>query len=354
MLTDETRRVGKAEQTEDKEETGATIIGDLFPVKRREIGLWSLDRALGFRGEYGVPLRSLFELYGFEHSGKSTLAWYISARIRDVGTIYIADLEGTIDKDYIKEVVEHAGFTGTVRVADYTEVKRGKTVLRTHEAQTQEAIDSLLEPEVNAIVVDSIGSFVAIMEGAKDLGERSVGQRAKTIADASRRIASRLRIADDPKLVFFINHVHEKIGGRHSGWVTPGGVTKNYAANVRVWLQRIDSKVPEGRGNFLAEARIQKLKFGGTHAGRKGLIYFIPGYGVSTEMTDVFDCVTVGVAKREASIQLLQYDDKKGKDVWVKMGRLANLADKALEPEKHKALFKNFRDALERHEKNNG
>ena len=69
-------------------------------------------------------------------------------------------------------------------------------------------------------------------------------------------------------------------------------------------------------------------------------------------MTDVFDCVTVGVAKREASIQLLQYDDKKGKDVWVKMGRLASLADKALEPEKHKALFKNFRDALERHERN--
>ena len=69
-------------------------------------------------------------------------------------------------------------------------------------------------------------------------------------------------------------------------------------------------------------------------------------------MADVFDCVGVGVAKREASIQLLQFNDKKGKDEWVKMGRLANLAAKAEEPEKHKALFKNFRDALERYEKN--
>jgi hypothetical protein len=209
-----------------------------------------------------------------------------------------------------------------------------------------------LDEGVNAAIIDSLGSFVPIVERGKDLGERSVGQRAKTIADASRRVAAWLRIAEEPKLCFYINHVHAKIGGRHSGWITPGGVTKNYAANVRVWLQRIDSKVPEGRGNFLAEARIQKLKFGGTHAGRKGLIYFIPGFGVSKEMTDVFDCVEVGVAKREASIQLLQYDDKKGKDVWVKMGRLANLADKALEPKKHKALFKNFADALERHERN--
>ena len=57
------------------------FIGDIYPVQRVLTGLWSLDRALGFRGDNGVPLRSLFELYGHEHSGKSTLAWYIAAKV---------------------------------------------------------------------------------------------------------------------------------------------------------------------------------------------------------------------------------------------------------------------------------
>ena len=329
----------------------ATIIGEIYPVVYAQTGLWSFDRALGFRGNVGVPLRSLFELYGYEHSGKSTLAWYLAASVRRDGRIYIADLEGTLEKDYIKSVVEHAGFSGEVEIVKYTELKKKKTVMRSHEAQLQEVIDALLDPKTQAAVVDSIGSFTPIMEAGKNLGETAWGKRAKVIADASRRILSHLRVAEDPKLIFFINHVHPIMGGG-KGYDTPGGQTKKYAANIRVWLQRIDNKVPEGSGNFLAEARVQKLKVGGTHKDRRGLVYFIPGYGVSKEMTDVFDCVGVGIAKREASVQLLQFDTKKGEDVWVKMGRLSALAEKAEEPEKHKALFNHFAEALKKYEAN--
>ena len=325
------------------------IIGDVFPVTRVETGLWSLDRALGFQGELGVPLRSLFELYGYEASGKSTLAWFISACIRPDGTVWIADLEGTLDKSYIKEVMSHAGFEGTIRIADYTKSKGSKTVHRTHEEQLQDAIDALLEPEVSASVVDSIGAFYPVVDRSKDLGERSVGQRAKTIADASRRILSHLRVAEEPKLIFFINHVHPNIGSR--GFDTPGGMTKKYAANVRVWLQRIDNDIPEGSGNFLAEARVQKLKFGGASKARRGLVFFIPGYGVSKEATYVFDCIRVKVAKREAVVRLLQYDDKKGEDVWVSMGRMGAMIEKAVEPDKNRAYFAKFAEALKRYER---
>jgi len=321
-----------------------TVIGDVFPVTRYETGLWSLDRALGFRGDNGVPLRSLFELYGFEHSGKSTLGLFLMATIKPDGWCWLADVEGTMPKEYAQKVMEHAGFEGTLRISDYINTDKRKKKLRSHEEQVQDAVDSLLEDEVNACMVDSIGMFIPIVDSGKNLGERSVGQRAKTIADASRRILAWLRIADSPKLAIYINHVHPNIGGH--GYDTPGGQTKKFASNVRVWLQRVDSDVPKGTGNFLSEARVQKLKFGGTHADRKGLIYFIPGYGVSKEMTDVFDCVKMGLAKREASIRLKQYDDKKGDFVWNSMGRLSDLAAKAEEPEKNKALFQHFADAL--------
>ena len=330
----------------------ATIIGEIYPVVYAETGLWSFDRALGFKGKVGIPLRSLFELYGHEHSGKSTLAWFIAASIGRSGKIWIADLEGTLDKKYIKNVVENAGFSGEVEIVKYTEIKKKKTVIRAHSEQLKEVIDALLDPETQASVVDSIGSFIPILEaGSKSLEEAVWGKRAKAIAAASRRILSHLRVAEDPKLIFFINHVHPIMGGG-KGYDTPGGQTKKYAANIRVWLQRIDNKVPEGSGNFLAEARVQKLKVGGTHKDRRGLVYFIPGYGVSKEMTDVFDCVGVGIAKREASVQLLQFDTKKGEDVWVKMGRLSALAEKAEEPEKHKALFNHFAEALKKYEAN--
>ena len=176
------------------------LIGDVYPLTYITTGLWSLDRALGFQGELGVPLRSLFELYGHEHSGKSTLAWYLSGRVRPDGTVWIADLEGTLNPEYIMEVMSHAGFQGTIRIADYTKLKGRKRVVRSHEEQLQDSIDALLDIETSAAVVDSIGAFYPIVDRGKDLGERSVGQRAKTIADASRRILSHLRVAEEPKI----------------------------------------------------------------------------------------------------------------------------------------------------------
>lgn len=338
-MADEVRGLGEVQ-----------VIGDVYPVKRIRTGLWSLDRALRDRGDIGLPLRSLFELYGFEHSGKSTLAWYLAARVKGTGTIWIADLEGTLNKEYVRDVVWNAGFRGTVRVSDYQNTDKRKRKMRSHEEQMQDAIDALKEDDdVHASVVDSIGMMWPIVDTEKDLGERTVGQRAKTVADATRRVGAWLRITDDPKLCIWINHVYSPIGGRSRGYETPGGWTKKYGASIRVWLQRIENDVPKGTGNFIAEAKVQKLKWGGAKPTSKGLIYFIPGYGVSKEMTDVFDCVNEGLAKREATIKLKKFNDKKGEDEWVSMGRLGQLVEKAWEPHKHKDLFKNFSEALQRH-----
>ena len=323
------------------------IIGDTYPVTRVATGLWSFDRALGFRGENGVPLRSLIELYGHEHTGKSTLGWYISSKVNPAGKVWIADIEGTLEQKYVREVMKNAGFQGTVRIADYSNNKKGKASLRPHEEQLQDAIDAILEPDVSAGILDSVGAFWPIVDSSKDLGERSMGQRAKTIADASRRVAAWLRITEDPKLFIYINHVHPNIGGR--GFSTPGGVTKSYTANVRLWLQRIDNDIPEGSGNFLAEARVQKLKFGGANPERRGLVFFIPGFGISAEMTSVFDCIRVGIAERGAVIKLKHYDNKKGKDEMVSMGRIGDLVEKAQNPDQNKALFQHFAEALEKY-----
>jgi RecA/RadA recombinase len=278
------------------------VIGDAYPVVRLPLGLYSIDKAFGFKGIDGLPLRSVVELYGPSHSGKTTFAIYVASRVDPEGEIWYADIEGTLDKEYAKEVARTAGFAGTLRIADYTETKKGKLVMRPHEVQLQDTIEAMARPEVAAGILDSAGGFFTIVEAGKDLGERTMGQRARTIADASRWLMAGLRVVEDPKLFIYINHTHPNIGGR--GFVTPGGETKTYIANTRVWIRVVDSDRPTATGNFLAEAKVQKLKHGGTHSERKGWIYFIPGYGVARGMTAVFDCAKLGLADLGAVVRL--------------------------------------------------
>ncbi len=196
----------------------------------------------------------------------------------------------------------------------------------------KDAIEAMVRPEVKAGILDSIGAFFTVVEAGKNLGERTMGQRAKTIADASRWLMAGLRVVEDPKLFIYINHTQPNIGGR--GFVTPGGETKTYLANTRVWIRVVDSDRPTATGNFLAEAKVQKLKHGGTHAERKGWIYFIPGHGVARGVTAVFDCSKFGLADLGAVVRL---DGESH-------GRMRQLVDAELNGEHE--VFEPFHEAL--------
>ena len=70
------------------------VIGDYESIPRMRTGLLSLDLALGNpnRSLLGAPLRSMYELYGNEHVGKSTLAYYLAGKVQGSGEIRIASL----------------------------------------------------------------------------------------------------------------------------------------------------------------------------------------------------------------------------------------------------------------------
>jgi RecA/RadA recombinase len=152
------------------------VVSDLPEIERHETGLWSFDRAVGFGDLRGITLRSLVELYGPEASGKSTLAYYLAGKVAGERGIWVADLEGTMDKWYVNDVTEHAGHSGIIRVSDYGQTKRGKQSWVPHEQQLSDSIDAILDKDYGAGVADSIGAFVSAVSGAKALGERSVGQ----------------------------------------------------------------------------------------------------------------------------------------------------------------------------------
>lgn len=317
--------------------------------ERVQTGLWSFDRAVGFRGAYGVPIPALIELYGQEHTGKSTFALYLASRLDPKCEVVYCDVEGTMTEDYAHSVAAHSGFDGTLRFIDSVEKVRGKEVHRLHEDMIEETLDRMMEPGVRAGILDSIGMYLPAPEKAKKVGKRSVGQKAKTIAQVSRELAFILRetaVAQDSKLFIYVNHTHPNIGGH--GFYTPGGNTKQAAANLRLWIRRVENDIPEGTGNFVAEVAVHKLKIGGAAAWRKGLVYFIPGYGVSPEMTRLHDGIDQGVIQTAGGWYKTKWvDDKTGEVEWKSVGRLRELAEKAEEPDEHRRVWNQVDRALE-------
>jgi len=309
--------------------------GKIREEERVLTGLYGVDRALGFLGNLGAPLRAIYEIYGREQSGKSTLALYLAARVKPTGKIVVADLEDSYRQSpHIERAVHNAGFSGTVRIVpSMDEKKKG----RPHEDILEEAADSLLEDDVNACIIDSLGMFVTIAEAEADLEDRNVGSRAFETARLTRRLISRLGTVVEPKLAIYVNHIQSVIGGR--GHTTPAGDTKKYGATVRLWMFRADSDFEHGA--FEAQVKVEKLRWGG-HGDRIASVFVIPGVGVHVGMTAVMDCLRGGLAKRENVVKVKSII--RGEEEWKSAGRMKQLVEWAIEGDE--AKFNSFQRAL--------
>lgn len=306
--------------------------GQIPEIERVRLGLWSLDQALAQKDSLGIPVRIIVELYGKWHVGKSSLAYYIAGRAAPKGKIYVADLEGTADKEYVISAVAQSGFDGTVKSVDYqnTESKKArdpKKKFRTHEDMMQELADALFDDSVTAGVLDSVGGVFPEMEAAGDIADQFVGRRAQDVAKFTRRATFWLRVAEAPKILIAVNHTQQIIG-KHSqgGETTPGGNALKYAASVRLKMWREENF---DDGTFLAKVKVEKLRYGGASTDRLGLVCIVPGLGVSPELTALFDCEALGFVERGQTVKLHQYNKKTKKEEVRPMGRIGLLIDAA-------------------------
>jgi RecA/RadA recombinase len=272
-----------------------TIEGNVQDFRRIKTGLWSIDQLLSYRGNAGFPLRTISELYGYPGTGKSTLAYYLAARINQTGEIYLVDLEASVEREHLMNSLIGAQFQGKLKLVDAVD-KKGKP--RNHSDMCQEGVDALMQPTTNALIVDSVGAFASDAEASNDIGEANMGRRAMSIAQISRRAMSHLRTTEAEPVVFFVNHVHPNIGSR--GHLTPGGRTLKHAAGYRLMLRRIEGF---DNGASVVEVKAEKKRLGGVTKDR-GRFVIIPGIGVSREMSAIIDCVELGLATRGNTIKL--------------------------------------------------
>lgn len=274
------------------------FVGEYEPIQRVVTGLYTLDRALADKSSIGIPLRSLYELYGYEHCGKSTLAYFLSGKIRPEGRVYIADFE-LLDREYLVRVLETAGFEGAVELVGGWNNKKKRPAF--HSEALSDLAAQLREEDTSAVVFDSVTSFASMPEEKEDqLGQSFVGKRAFYVGQFARKAVSRLVQYNPPKAAFVINHSYQVIGSR--GSTTAGGQVLKAVAGVRIKIRRREQGFIEDKDHYLARGVVEKLRYGGK--GREFNLFYIEGQGIHPGMTALFDCVELGIATRGNTVKI--------------------------------------------------
>lgn len=264
---------------------------DTEDFARLDTGLWSFDRAIGG----GLPLRTITEISGWEWSGKTTLSLYLSALVNEKGLIGYVDAEPLQDLEYVKRVHRAVGFHGTMRWAK--QIEKNKRL--TDDKRLEEIAKMLYEPDIAAIVLDSVGAIYPMSEEQGDIGEGRVGERGRIMADFLRKVQWRLNNIKPAAICLLTNHVHQIIGGR--GTITSGGKAVHYYSATRLRLTTDRSE----EGMWIVEGKVAKRRHWGIESPPDSFqIVIVPGEGVHPGLTAVMDAINLGVAKRERTVSI--------------------------------------------------
>jgi RecA/RadA recombinase len=272
------------------------LTGDAPKVPRVETGYYSLDESLRNRqGQRGYPLGTITEVYGANHTGKSTMVWSLSGLIgaKTESNIALADLEG-FDPEFLTSVMSSQGFNGEVySIQDESDEK----VLETLSYKLDDK-----DLNFNIGILDSIGAISPIAEAEGDLGDANMGRRAFLTNQFFRKAIRTLRVNKN-KLLFSINHQHPNLGTY--GYNTPGGEGKKYLSSIRIQLKRLYRKNKEETypdGSYVLIGRIVKNRWG--YKDREFYLFVLGGSGIHKGLTALYDGIVLGLVDVSRTIKI--------------------------------------------------
>lgn len=280
------------------------VVGNHSKISRIQTGYYSLDRAFAnAAGEVGLPVGVGYEIFGLNHTGKSTLAYSLAgvmARLCE-GDIALADFEG-YDESFLTTVTETVGFNGKIYIIQ--------------EEEDEEQLDGLishLQKKASVGILDSIGAIAPMGEVSGDIGESNMGRRAFLMAQFARK-GLRLFRFHTQKTILMINHWYPKMGGY--GYDTPGGEAKKYLASVRIKLARKET-FPDK--SYALVGTVVKNRWGyqdGTFQ-----VFMLAGYGMHQGMSALWDCVSYKIIKRTKSGLMLGKESLGQLGTWAKKAK---------------------------------
>ena len=193
-------------------------------------GSLSLDAALGVGG---FPKGRVIEIYGPESSGKTTVALHAIAEVQKRGGI-----AGFIDAEHALDPVYAANIGVDIDNLYISQPDDGEQALEIAETLVRSGA-------VDIIVVDSVAALVPKAEIEGDMGDSHVGQQARLMSQALRKLAP--VISKNNCIVIFINQLREKIGVMFGNpETTTGGRALKFFASIRLDVRRVESLKQNG------------------------------------------------------------------------------------------------------------
>ncbi len=213
------------EQIEKKFGKGAVMrLGEnmAMNVEHIKTGSLMLDIALGIGG---IPKGRIIEIYGPESSGKTTVALHCVAEAQKMGgTAAFIDVEHALDPVY----ASHLGVD--IDSLLVSQPDSGEQALEIAEALVRSGA-------VDIIVIDSVAALVTRAEIDGEMGDNHVGQLARLMSQALRKLAGTLSKSNCAAI--FINQLREKIGVMYGNpETTPGGRALKFYSSVRIDVRK--------------------------------------------------------------------------------------------------------------------
>ena len=191
-------------------------------VEHIKTGSLMLDIALGIGG---IPKGRIVEIFGPESSGKTTVALHCVAEAQKAGgTAAFIDVEHALDPIY----AEKLGVD--IDALLVSQPDSGEQALEIAEALVRSGAIDLL-------VVDSVAALVTKAEIDGEMGDSHVGQLARLMSQAMRKLAGAL--SKTGCAAIFINQLREKIGVMYGNpETTPGGRALKFYSSVRIDVRK--------------------------------------------------------------------------------------------------------------------
>ena len=194
-------------------------------IKTVSTGSLGLDLALG-RG--GMALGRVYEVFGPNSSGKSTLGVHVIVQAQRRGLkCCFFDAERSADP----ELFESFG-------VDPDKLTMIKAFGGESNLDIAEAI--IKDGSYQVIVIDSVSALIPMVEAESSIEDQHMALQARLMSKALRKITP--QAAENNVLVIFINQTRNKVGGYGDPIVTQGGEALGFWASGRISVRGPESK----------------------------------------------------------------------------------------------------------------
>jgi recombination protein RecA len=298
----------------------------------------SLDALLGG----GIPRGKFTEIYGFESSGKSTIAYQVIAELHrrePDALVVLLDAEGSFDPVRAKRMGIDLGDKKAKR-----QPRMRRLILRGEAEPGLEQLRQLAsfpqdngKPVIALVIIDSVAALVPKAEAEGEIGDQSMALLARLMSQSLRML--NIAVQTSGTTVLLINQTRTKIGQMYGDpTVVPGGKAIDFYCSIMMAVSAPKSEALKNKdGEPIAStvhARVKKNKINGAIG--EAILQITPRDGVIFPFEVAKTGLKVGVVTKSGSFYSVSTLDGEVKA----QGEIAFMRDiRKLTPEARNDLY---------------